>query len=757
MRFLQFSWLFLLFLLSILYEGNNSSVHGQCMNDQRALLLQLNQSLSFFSRFPSSLTSSKLSSWSSNTDCCSSWNGVICDRAGHVLSLDLSNEFISGGLDNSSSLFNLQYLERLNLAFNLFRSTPIPSGFDQLANLTYLNLSNSGFTGQIPIDISRLTRLVTLDLSTFSPGKTPLMLNDPDLGTLIRNLTELRELWLDGVNISADGSKWCKALSSSLPNLQVLSLSNCYLSGPFDSSLLQLQSLYEIRLDQNNISAEVPELFGDFSNLTSLHLSTCGLYGKFPERILQIQTLRNLYLSNNKRLYGSLPEFPKEGLLETLVLSDTSFSGELPNSIGNLRLLSRLELENCGFNGSIPAAIEKLNQLQYLDLSSNHFTGPIPSIRWSESLIEIDLAHNRLIGPIPSHWINLMKLINLNLKNNSLNGTIPPTLFTLPSLQKLDLSQNQFTGQLGELYNVSSSLLDTLDLSINKLEGPIPTSLFQLTSLIILTLSWNNFNGTISLDMFFQQFRNLSSLDLSGNRLSINASGANSALFPQVGTLKLRSCNLKVFPFFLRNQSKLNHLDLSDNQMRGTIPNWIYRIGNGTLTHLNLSYNFLEDPERPLPDNGFKWLGVLDLRSNMLQGKNSILPPSASFLDYSYNNFTSILPRNPGTGHNFPMLQIVDISSNSFTGTLSNECFSSWKAMMINDEEEQSNHKHMILGFGVDAEESTEEELTEMTGDYDDGEEEDEEGFNGHYCVFCTKLDISRKRAIHNPNCNCHI
>ncbi|KAI3848269.1 hypothetical protein MKW92_023798 [Papaver armeniacum] len=400
------SLIFLIFIVIC----TSTWVHGECLNDQKTLLLEFNRSFTTWVYSSTFITVSlKRSSWSLNTDCCKFWDGVACDRSGHVISLDLSNEFILGGLNSSSSLFKLGYLERLNLAFNSFFARPIPSGFHRLANLTYLNLSNSGFTGQIPIGFSRLTRLVTLDLSTFLTGyETSLTLANPDLDTLIRNLKNYE--------------RWCQVLSSSLPKLEVLSLVECHLSGPFDSSLLQLRSLSELRLDHNNVSSEVPEFFGEFSNLTILHLSSCGLYGIFPKSILQSRMLRTLHLSSNELLQGSLPEFSKDALLQDLSLSDTSFAGKLPNSIGNLRFLSRLELMNCGLNGSIPAS----------------------------NLIVINLSYNRLAGSIPVEWNRLSKLVYLNLKNNLLYGTIPIALLTLPSLQSLQLGMNQFTGHLGE-------------------------------------------------------------------------------------------------------------------------------------------------------------------------------------------------------------------------------------------------------------------------------------------------------------------
>jgi hypothetical protein len=95
--------------------------------------------------------------------------------------------------------------------------------------LTHLNLSDSG--------ISKLTNLVSLDLSTRftytddDPGDypwsgSPNNLWEPNFQTLVANLSNLRELYLDFfVSISPSTAEDCfKALANSVPHLQVLSL-----------------------------------------------------------------------------------------------------------------------------------------------------------------------------------------------------------------------------------------------------------------------------------------------------------------------------------------------------------------------------------------------------------------------------------------------------------------------------------------------------------------------------------------------------
>ena len=638
MRILLFSCLFSMPLCSIIFGIHITLVSGECLTDGRvcledemSLLLRLKKTLKF-----NVAVSNKLVSWNQSADC-SSWGGVTWDANGHVVGLDLSSESISGGFNSSSSLFSLQYLQSLNLAGNSFCgglnwpnnsfcSSQIPSGFDRLANLIYLNLSNSGFSGQIPKQFSLLTRLVTIDFSSLSYliGFPTLKLENPNLRMLVQNLKELREFHLNGVDISAEGKEWCQALSSSVPNLLVFSLSSCHLSGPIHSSQQKLRSLSRIRLDDNNFAAPVPQFLASFSNLIHLQLSSCGLTGTFPEKIIQVTTLQILDLSMNL-LEDSLPEFPQNGSLETLVLSDTKLWGKLPNSMGNLKKLTSIELARCHFSGPILNSVANLPQLIYLDLSENKFSGPIPSFSLSKRLTEINLSYNNLMGPIPFHWEQLVNLMNLDLRYNAITGNLPPSLFSLPSLQRLRLDNNQISGQFKILLNASSSRLSTLGLSSNNLEGPIPDSVFELRCLSFLDLSSNKFNGKIELSKF-KKLGNLTDLSLSYNNLSINATLCNlsPSILPMFTTLRLASCRLTTLPD-LSGQSSLTHLDLSQNQIHGNIPSWIWKIGNGSLVYLNLSHNLLEDLHEPF-STFTPYLSILDLHSNSSMAKSPLLP-----------------------------------------------------------------------------------------------------------------------------------
>ncbi|KAA8535141.1 hypothetical protein F0562_030144 [Nyssa sinensis] len=311
-----------------------------------------------------------MESWDETTNCCS-WDGVECDKeSGHVIGLDLSCSWLYGTIHPNSSLFSLPHLQSLNLAFNFFNYFPISSAFSRFTGLTHLNLSDSGLSGKISSKISLLSKLTSLDLS----WNYNLRLKNPGFQLLVQNLTKLRELHLDNVNIS-----------SVIP-----------------SSMLNLTSL------------------------SSLHLAHCGLQGKFHDDIFHLPNLKELRLAGNSNLTGHLPKLNSSSPLEYLSLGSTSFSGELPNSIGNLKSLNRLYVYNCKFSGSIPASLEKLKNLTSLSLSNNNFEGStldvFPNLR---NLAYLSLGGNNFSDPLLLLLANLTQLVLLSVSSTQVAGPLP--------------------------------------------------------------------------------------------------------------------------------------------------------------------------------------------------------------------------------------------------------------------------------------------------------------------------------------------
>ncbi|PPR93874.1 hypothetical protein GOBAR_AA26792 [Gossypium barbadense] len=207
---------------------------------------------------------------------------------------------------------------RLSLAFacflfivTLFQFTAFSFSSEQPAvlchsdeRLALLQLKDSFIIDKqaLAAEISKLYRLSSLDFSNnwdTNPSQRLLVLEKPDVKSLIQNLT----------------------------NLKYLNLSYVVMASP------------------------IPSVLANLSSLTSLYLESCGLQGMFPLAIFRLPNLETIWLSHNLDLTGYLLEFNFSNKLKKLALWNTSFSGELPASIENLSSLEFLGLGHCNFSG----------------------------------------------------------------------------------------------------------------------------------------------------------------------------------------------------------------------------------------------------------------------------------------------------------------------------------------------------------------------------------------------------------------------
>ncbi|XP_039160937.1 receptor-like protein 35 [Eucalyptus grandis] len=317
----------------------------------------------------------------------------------------------------------------------------------------------------------------------------------------------------------------------------------------------------------------------NLSSLRRLNMDVCDLHGVFPSAIFHLPKLRILGVGYND-LTGQLPDFNSSSLLEYLRLPETSFSGQLPASIGNLHSLQTLNLDSetcnltgslppsignlpslsflniggCKFSGSIPASFANLSNLEYLGVSMSPVTAQtISSLSWIwkiKKLATFYLEKINLYGEIPPSNGNLSQLVELSFRGNQLSGTIPSQLNNLTQLTRLCLRTNQLSGSILS-WLMSMTQLVALDLAVNNFHGKIPSSISQLQNLQVLILVKNNFSGTVELDNFLK-LKELTVLQLSSNRLSCRRISANVTP-PQLLVLGLASCNLNQFPTFLQD------------------------------------------------------------------------------------------------------------------------------------------------------------------------------------------------------------
>ena len=86
----------------------------------------------------------------------------------------------------------------------------------------------------------------------------------------------------------------------------------------------------------------------------------------------------------------------------TMDLSSNSFSGTIPPSIGNLKILKYLNLSHNTLTGHIPSSLGSMSELESLDLSTNKLDGEIPSeLTRLTFLAKLNLSMNNLVGQIP--------------------------------------------------------------------------------------------------------------------------------------------------------------------------------------------------------------------------------------------------------------------------------------------------------------------------------------------------------------------
>ncbi|XLT64552.1 hypothetical protein HN873_020991 [Arachis hypogaea] len=602
---------------------------------------------------------SKMSTWENGTDCCS-WMGVMCHSvSGHVIGLDLSCSAIVGNINPNNTLFHLTHLQTLNLAFNGFYGSQLPSQFERLVSLRHLNLSGCGFEGDIPSQISHLSKLQSLDLS----GNSHLMWKETTWKRMLQNATALREIGLDDTDMSSISitpnplSNWSFSFS-----LVTLSLVYTGIRGHLTSHILCLPNLHELNLYGNeNIQVHVSKL-NCSTSLSFLDLSWCQFSGsKIPASFSNLTHLTSLYLSGNG-FNGSIPSLlSKLQYLTHLDLSGNAFPGSFPSFLSNLPHLVYLDLSINKLSGQIPNVFDRLANLQFLRLSYNNFQRKLPSSLFAlTQLSSLDCSYNEIEGPLPDK-VAFLNLTQLSLQGNLLNGTISEWALSLKSLRYLDLSNNRFRGHISETTSYS---LDHLDLCNNELQGNLPESIFHIVNLTYLCLSSDNWSGIVHFPLF-SKLQNLEYLFLSGfNSLLLKSETSVNHTFSNLRELQLLSSNITGWLEFSGKFPNLDYLELYNNSLQEKVPKWIH--GMDSLRYLNLSHNNFTSMDH------FPWyrLEDLDLSFNSMADDISSFFCNATFLsviNLSHNKFRGIFPRCLA---NSSFLRDLDLQMNKLHGIL---------------------------------------------------------------------------------------
>ncbi|XP_047336114.1 receptor-like protein 6 [Impatiens glandulifera] len=633
------SMAFSFWLLFLCADNPLSTSSQSTMEDQIDALLQFKKSFSLNATASTDhLSHPKTASWSwssldqknRKTSSCCLWDGVMCDQnTGLVIGLDLSSSFLYGSISSSSSLFRLVHLQMLNLADNNFNDSEIPFSIgSSLSNLKSLNLSNSGFSGQVPIEISRLTNLSLLDLSGNS-----LTLLKPDLLTLVQNFANLKQLVLS----------------------------------------------------ETNVNSVVPGSLANITSLTNLQMVSCGLYGEFPNQIFLLPSLQVLRLSRNKNLTGSFPRFDSLSQLQDIRLQFTSFMGKLPETIGNLASLKILALGVSGFSGPLPDSLGNLTGLSVLDLAYNSFQGQIPNLSGLTRLTHLNLEDNQLKGEIPPLTGNLSQLARLFLRDNELTGEIPSYLMNTTQLTHLDLSGNQLRGSIPNWFSRLINL-ESLLLGFNNFAGETEIDTFlELKKLQTLELSNNGItllNGRNNSRKTNESFPDLSYLAMGSCNLEEIPYFVRYQ--DQLSTLNLRGNKIQQLPNWIWNvsTSTLTVLDLSSNSLMHFLNERSDVLPWSNLRQMDISNNQGLSGSIPMPA---PFMVLYQASNNNFTGR---IPPgicqadSLQWLDLSDNNLIGEIPQCLGNLSS-SSLTVLNLGSNNLEGSLSVEFSKGCKLKMI--------------------------------------------------------------------------
>ncbi|KAF8020539.1 hypothetical protein BT93_G1077 [Corymbia citriodora subsp. variegata] len=660
----------LIFVIQVIEFGHSiASANVSCIDVEREALLKFKHGLTDPWR--------RLSSWTGE-ECCK-WEGVGCnEKTGHVLKLNLHNPCIEQinavepsdkcrlGGNIVSSLTELQYLKYLDLSVNNFSTQKIPMFFASLQKLEYLNLSYTGFDGDIPRQLNNLSKLQYLDLS-----------NDFVLGYLTSNdldwlskLSSLKYLHMFGADLSK-AKDWFGSINM-LSSLQSLGLSDCQLQDIPNSLQANFTSLKFLNVGSNFINSSIPQWIYNLSKLEHIDLSNnFDIKGPFPTAIIENNQRLAFFDVSENSLQGDFPKnLSSLCKLQVVRLGKNHFKGNISViSYGPLGCIQSkwkiFDASNNDFSGDLPNQFGDFKELEYFDLSSNSISGSIPpNLGELSSLKVLHLSHNKVSGTIPESIGQLLNLKELQFQHTLVYGVVSELHFeNLRSLTILDISNNEL------ILNVSSTWvppfqLREIYLSNCKVGPEFPKWLQTQRNITDLFMS----NASISDDIpnwLYDISSSIEYLDISSNMLRGQLPQDIGGRMPRLYVLRLWGNNLTGgVPKSLCKLNKLFDLSLSKNQLSGRLPRcWgetqelmVFSFGDNKL-----------NGQIPKSLCHFENLLLLSLRRN---GFSGVIPYCLSnlqtmVLDLSDNEFTG---RIPPFGQQNSYLAVLNLEKNHFVG-----------------------------------------------------------------------------------------
>ncbi|KAL7521742.1 hypothetical protein ACHAWX_006427 [Stephanocyclus meneghinianus] len=296
------------------YEWHIPAEYGEAGNNRtRQRTLKSNNGTSFWS---------KHRFWLTEKGICE-WEGVKCHSSDD-----------EGDVDSNTD----GDVSRIEMRKNNMHGLMCKEIYTTLPHLTYVDMSDNGFTGILSSQIGLWNELTYLNFSANRIG-----------GSIPREIGEISQL-------------------------KVLHFADNLLGESIPHTVGDLARLRDLDLSGNELKGTIPYEMGQLESLISLNLASNLLMGQIPHEFSRL-TIVTLDVGNNN-LGGPIPtEIGLMSHLETLRLNDNHFSGAIPTEIGQLVHLNELHMNNNDFVGVLPSELSSLLSLDFLVLANNHLEG----------------------------------------------------------------------------------------------------------------------------------------------------------------------------------------------------------------------------------------------------------------------------------------------------------------------------------------------------------------------------------------------
>eukprot|EP00981_Chlorochromonas_danica_P003448 scaffold654_cov207-Ochromonas_danica.AAC.33 len=664
-------------------------------------------------------------------------SGTLPTEIGTFSSLEILYIYKNRGLHGTLpvSLGNLNSLQTLVCYFTSVSGT-IPSSLGRLGRLELLKISDNYMTGQLPNEIFNLTSLITLDLSvnTFE-------------GSLSRNISRWSDLRVLQLKINLFTGTLPESLVD-MKSLQQISIYQNSFHGSLPATLVSSKNnLSSLSIYQNLLTGSLPLDWGGSTNLALFEAAVNSFHGDIPLQLYRLPKLVTVVLGDNllsgtissllseapvmmlfvaqlNVLSGTIPSsLGSQQTLYELYIGQNPLTGTIPRELGNMSMLNTLSVQDCLLTGSLPTGLTEYSSMETLDASSNMLSGTIPDDIFQSPILQglllednlltgtiqpelgqmsalqyLLLDHNLYYGTVPKQLSQLVHLGNFGLGNNHLSGIFDVFVGNMTYLAIFQVEMNLFTGTLDflpasgswlEYFNITNnyffgstanlafmSNMLVLDCSYNLLSGSLP-SISSMAKLYYFFAQSNSLEGSVY--SFLQRGVHLEAIDISSNQLTgsmpndlhIMMTGNSLASFAAIqncftGTIPESFCNLTSLQVLALDglstakacrRSTLSSLlpqvhsyTLGNHAIHGSIPKCLFSMPK--LRTLHLSGNGLEGsiPVEEEQELGV-YLGDLSLSHNQLTG--SLPPPLRGGsrwinLDVSYNKLKGELQLESG-------------------------------------------------------------------------------------------------------------